>query len=186
MGHKVKKVRLLRFFMKTNNKLKIILLFSFLIGVFLIFNSFTETRVKNDYEPEKVQVNKYGNENYLKQSDYWPDVTFIHIDGNWTKTNSTYDWCSGSGTWEDPYVIQNVTVNAGGLGNGILINNSKNVYFKIKNCTVYNSGSLAGDAGIRLENTNNGTIINSTCFNNAGIGIFLINSENNTISDKTL
>ena len=28
--------------------------------------------------------------------------SFIYIDGNWTETATTYDWCSGSGTWNDP------------------------------------------------------------------------------------
>ncbi|MFW9898970.1 MAG: NosD domain-containing protein, partial [Candidatus Thorarchaeota archaeon] len=141
-------------------------------------NALTQTDIKNDNNSENIQVNI---EISPKQSDYWSDVSFVHIDGNWTETNSTYDWCSGSGTLNDPYVIKNVIINASGSNSGILINNSKNVYFIIKNCTIFDSGSLYGDAGIRLENTNNGTIINNNCSNN-NFGILLYNSRNNSIS----
>ena len=70
----------------------------------------------------------------LKTSDYW-DLPFkIFIDDsnpnyNWSKTTSDNDWCSGSGTYSDPYVIENVTINGGRTGNVVLIQNS-NVFFK--------------------------------------------------------
>ncbi|MHA1191714.1 MAG: hypothetical protein ACTSP9_05395, partial [Promethearchaeota archaeon] len=58
--------------------------------------------------------------------------SFIYIDGNWTETATTYDWCYGDGSWSTPYVIENVSINAisSPTGSGILINNSLDVYFR--------------------------------------------------------
>ncbi|MFX0188766.1 MAG: nitrous oxide reductase family maturation protein NosD, partial [Candidatus Hodarchaeota archaeon] len=166
--------------------MKIIIFVSFLIGVFLILNALSQTDIKTANNSAEIQKNGSYIENYPKQSDYWPDLDPIEIDDlnpskNWTTTNQTYDWCIGSGTLNDPYVIKNVIINASGPKFGILINNSRNVYFVIKNCTIFDSGSLDGDAGIRLENTSNGTLINNNCSNN-NFGIFLYNSRNNSIS----
>jgi len=88
-------------------------------------------------------------------------------------------WCSGAGTWDDPYIIENVTIDAStsAAGNGLFINNSKNDYFIINNVTVYNAAS----GGIKLENTNNGTLTGNTCSNNYE-GILLDDCGNNTIS----
>ena len=88
-------------------------------------------------------------------------------------------WCSGAGTWDDPYIIENVTIDAStsSVGNGLFINNSKNIYFVIHNVTVYNAAS----GGIKLENTNNGTLMDNTCSNNHE-GILLDDCVNNTIS----
>ncbi|MFX1389508.1 MAG: nitrous oxide reductase family maturation protein NosD [Promethearchaeota archaeon] len=118
--------------------------------------------------------------------------SFIHIDGsipgNWSAT-TIFDWCSGTGTWSDPYIIENVSVDASNSPTrcGILIENSKDKYFKIRNCTTYNSGTGSYDAGIRLDNTCNGTIIDNICVNNGRNGITLYtNCENNTISGNTV
>ena len=112
----------------------------------------------------------------------------IHIDNNWTATESTYSWCTGSGTWNDPYIIQDLIIDSGGSGSCIWIQNS-DVYFRIENCTVYNSGGDWGDAGISLINVNNGTLIENNCSFNAkgiwGAGINLDGSNNNTISGNT-
>ena len=40
------------------------------------------------------------------------------------------DWCYGSGTWSNPYIIENVIIDAGSSGNCLEIRNS-NVFFKI-------------------------------------------------------
>jgi len=116
--------------------------------------------------------------------------SFIHIDGNipgnWSDTASTYDWCSGDGSWSNPYTIENVTVDCGGSGSGIFIDNSENDYFIIRNCTVYNAGSGTYDAGIKLEITNKGTLTNNNCSNNPQHGILLHNfCDNNTLSGNT-
>lgn len=119
-------------------------------------------------------------------SGYWT-TNFIHIDGNWSYTVGNYSWASGDGSWSNPYIIENVTIDAStsSTGSGIFINNSKNDYFIIRNCTVYNAGSEEYDAGIKLENSNNGTITNNNCSNNGKNGILLFgNCQNNIISEN--
>ena len=88
-------------------------------------------------------------------------------------------WCSGAGKWNDPYIIENVSIDASTSPTecGIYINNSKNVYFVINNVTVNN----AAWSGITLENTNNGSLINND-FSNNYEGISLYDCINNNIS----
>ena len=132
--------------------------------------------------------------NFPKQSAGYTE-SFIYVDGtatgvgahNWTWAKSQ-PWCYGDGSWSTPYIIENVTINASSspTGSGIYINNSLDVYFIIRNCTVYNAGSDIYDAGIRLQNTCNGTIIDNTCTNNGNNGITLYSSSNNnTLSGNT-
>ena len=103
--------------------------------------------------------------------------SFIHINGNWSATTS-YPWCSGDGSWGNPYVIENVTIDASNSPTeyGIYIQNS-NVFFIIQNCKVYNSV----DYGIYLETTNNSRLNNNNCsYNYEGIAL-LYECSNNTI-----
>jgi len=92
----------------------------------------------------------------------------------------TQPWCiKGDGSWSDPYVVENVTIDAGGPNDCIEIRNSQNVYFKIKNCTLFN-GTIGSQAGIYLYNTSKGFLIENSCsFNYYGIN--LEGSYNNTI-----
>lgn len=98
---------------------------------------------------------------------------------NWSYTESNYDWCSGSGTWSDPYVIENVTINGEGSRTCITIQNS-NVFFKIKNCTLYNAGTGPTRMGIKLDNVQDGLLINNSCVQN-GMGIYLVSCHNITV-----
>jgi parallel beta-helix repeat protein len=93
--------------------------------------------------------------------------------------------CTGNGNYSDPYVIEDLVIDGGGSGSCILIENS-NIYFKIENCSIYNSGGSpsADSAGILLNNTDNGNLISNNCSNNY-IGIYLFISYNNTISGNT-
>ncbi|MFX1411533.1 MAG: nitrous oxide reductase family maturation protein NosD [Promethearchaeota archaeon] len=161
--------------MKFNTKKFGILLIIGLILPLIFTYSFNSS---NNYNPNKI--------NPTTSAGY--SESFIHIDGsipgNWSATTS-YDWCNGDGSWGNPYVIENVTINATNspTRSGILIENSKSIYFIIRNCTVYNSGSGSYDAGIRLDNTCNGTVIDNFCTNNGRNGITLyINCENNTLT----
>jgi len=127
----------------------------------------------------------------LKQNRIWK-ISQIHIDNNipsinWATTSANFNWCNGSGTWTDPYLIENVVIDCQERESGILIENS-NVYFIIKNCTFYNSGDegkYSEEAGIKLVYTNNGTLINNNCSFNE-YGIRLINSINNTLSSNII
>jgi len=155
--------------------------FSFFINSESLFPYLTKIEVftKPENEIEKNQ----------KSSGFW-DLTGspISIDDNnpsknWAITAATYSWCSGSGTLNDPYLIENVTIDGQGLGSCIEIRNSDDKYFIIRNCTLYNSGSnLDEDGGIEFETVYNGTLFNNNCSNNNANGIILKYSYNNNIS----
>lgn len=100
------------------------------------------------------------------------------------------DWCSGNGTLTDPYIIENVTINALSVSSGIEIWDST-AYFIIRNCTLYNSGWYLGDpwwmAGIKLYNTENGRILANNLSFNSQYGLFLGNDcNNNTVANNTM
>lgn len=102
---------------------------------------------------------------------------------DWVFTAANYAWCTGSGSWNDPYRIENVTIS-GTFENGIYINNSK-VHFIIKNNTITNClfsyiGYNNNVSGIWLNNVSNGIIMNNNVSSNEH-GIYLVGSSNNTI-----
>ena len=133
-------------------------------------------------------------------------------DLTWSEASAFY-WCSGSGTINDPYIIQNMWINGSRADNTILIKDS-NVYFEIRYCNITYSKLdflLPEDnyAGVRLQNIQNGKIYkNNILYNHRGIfiqnsantiisgnkinnnnakGIFIVrNSENITISDNII
>ncbi|MDD1776168.1 MAG: S8 family serine peptidase [Candidatus Methanomethylicus sp.] len=83
---------------------------------------------------------------------------------------------SGIGTGLDPYIIENWVINASS-SNGIDIR-STNAFFIIRNCTV--NGLSSGNTGIYFYRVVNGKIQNSS-ISNAGYGIKLDESSNNTL-----
>jgi len=131
------------------------------------------------------KVNQNRNENQeeippqIKISGYW-DLSGIPISiddndpsKNWSYTASHYDWCSGSGTWNDPYKIENVTILGQSLDYAIEISNS-NAYFIIRNCSF--------DTSISLIYVENGSLENNTGSDNSSYNFFLIYSNNNSLS----
>ena len=164
-----------------------------ILSVFMVLSSNSQINLN-------ININKkpqFGELDNLNQKKI-PNVAWfnnshdpIYIDGN-TAQNwawaETQPFCQkGDGSWGNPYVIENITINCKGIGSGIYINNSKTVYFTIQNCTITGSSSNAYEAGIKLENTCNGTVFNNTCFQNGGNGIILHNNcNNNTIENNIL
>ena len=82
-----------------------------IVALFLIILSiFTQINMKNYIETSHDDL-EFGTTN-LKTAGFWNNFTFIHITNlNWTVANET-DWCSGSGTWSNPYLIENMIINA--------------------------------------------------------------------------
>jgi parallel beta-helix repeat protein len=144
--------------------------------------------------PFLTQINKNNANNHykeginyippnIKSAGFWNNFTYIHITNlNWTDVNQT-DWCSGSGTFSAPYRIENMVINASDspIRSGILIENSTNVYFTIKNVTIFGTSN-----GIKLENTNNGALIDNVLLDNLDSGINMINCDNNTLFQNHL
>jgi len=168
--------------MKSNRKKKLIYLI--LLGIFFAFSPIIATNLI------------YTTNNSNKSSEYYDEINFInenlkiskisgkiHIDNNWTDARDA-GICTGNGTYSEPYVIEDLVIDGGGSGSCILIENT-DMYFRIENCTVYNSGGLWGDAGIRLDNVDNGQLIDNNCSSNY-LGIYLSNYCNyNNVSGNT-
>jgi len=112
------------------------------------------------------------------------DKSYIHIRNNWSAA-VLEDWCSGDGSFSNPYTIENVIINATNspINSGILIEYNLNDYFKIKNCTVFTSDG-SDNYGIFLFQSDNGTLIEND-FSNCLDGIRLTISDNCTISENT-
>ncbi len=167
--------------MKSKTKILIFLtlLISFLFSG--IFNSrFSKNIITNNNYLEFNENNKIQ----IKQSGFW-NLTGspIFIDDldpnfNWSKTASENEWCTGLGTWNDPFKIENITIDGQDSSNCIEIKNS-DAYFIIRNCSLNNSGSYSG---IELKYVDNGKIINNTCSDNNIHGINLRYSNNNNLS----
>ena len=158
--------------MRNNRKIKLFLIILSLIFRFSILFS-TESYYYQENSRGYLESN---NEQKLKSAGYW-ELGPIEIDDNipsknWLYTATTYDWCSGSGTFLDPYIIENITIDGGYTDACILIKNSHDSYFIIRNCTVYNSGNGVPEGGIVLQDTDNGVLIDNNCSNN-NIGIYL-------------
>jgi parallel beta-helix repeat protein len=120
----------------------------------------------------------------LKASGFW-DLPYIHVDNNWSQTASIYNWCSGSGSWSDPYIIENVTIDDFISRPAIEIENS-NDYFIIRNCTSLLSTGSFTYPGFVIRDSSNGTIHNNSIRVSDWYGIYLRNSNNITIYDNYL
>jgi parallel beta-helix repeat protein len=150
------------------------------------------------FDKEKLKISAVSGKIHIINNSGWVDFRNA---GN----------CTGSGTYSDPYVIEDLVIDGDSSGNSILIENS-NVYFKIENCTLYNA-EWGSDAGIGLLNVNNSQLIGNDCsYSQVGIvlgdvrdygggcdnntitgnivnnnrgGMYLFDSYNNTISGNT-
>lgn len=103
---------------------------------------------------------------------------YIYGNGNFTLANGV---TSGSGTVDDPYIIENWAIDAL-TAHGIHIENTT-ASFIVRNCLVEN-GRDSSYYGIYLGNVIDGKIENNTCSGN-NCGIFLEYSSNNTVSINT-
>ncbi len=190
--------------MKSNTKSKMIILITFgilfaIVLMIIVNPSFITGNTKViTFDKEKLKISAVSGKIHIINNSGWVDFRNA---GN----------CTGSGTYSDPYVIEDLVIDGGSSGNSILIENS-NVYFKIENCTLYNA-EWGSDAGIGLLNVNNSQLIGNDCsYSQVGIvlgdgrdygggcdnntitgnivnnnrgGMYLFDSYNNTISGNT-
>ncbi len=160
--------------MKSKNVIKTIFLIFF--GVILLssainVNIFNTMRNDNDLG-EKLNFSKISEK--------------IHINNNWSAAEAA-GICTGNGTSTDPYLIEDLEIDGGGVGSCIFIENA-NDYFMILNCTLTNAYDdfLMEEAGIKLYNSSNGQLINNTFSNPDGTGIFIHISNDTTLIGNSL
>ncbi|MFX0035179.1 MAG: nitrous oxide reductase family maturation protein NosD [Candidatus Hermodarchaeota archaeon] len=108
------------------------------------------------------------------------------INGNlgWYNLSISQSWCSGNGTVNNPYIIENIEIEhtdydyfTNGLEHCLKIDGS-NVFFIIKDCIFHGAGRMPikkedgswivgyGGNGIWVRNSSNGLIINNICYDN--------------------
>lgn len=112
------------------------------------------------------------------------DPIFIEGNDNFTSSNGVV---SGSGSAEDPYIIENWDINAQNA-HGIEIRDT-HAYFIIRNCWVHDGHgrppTINDKNGIHLDNVKNG-IINNFRGTNNGHGMYLFSSQRIEIHDTSL
>ena len=158
------------------------------LGILLFLIMFASSlNLRLDSTQKSIVFHDGNMKGNIKIANFW-SLPFIHVDNNWSLTEQTYDWITGNGSWGNPYVIENVTINGQNSSSCILIENSNTDYFIIRNNTVYNSSLSVSvqEAGIKLVNSERGIIINNNASFNNGHGILLSNSHNNSIIGNTV
>ncbi len=158
-------------------KNKSVIILGVVIGILLLQSILIQSWIKNEggFNIKNVEEN-------LKGSDYWVLPYRIHVDNNWSLTASTFGWCTGSGSIGNPYIIENITIDAQNSGSCIDIQNT-NEYFIIQNCTLINAEASGGEAGIKFSWVYNGTITHNNIMDNYD-GIYLYHSENITVDNN--
>ena len=171
--------------MRNKKKIALVFLISVLSIVFCILNF--PPKLEQEFEEYHYEDNIQGyNKNdtlNLKDSQsisliiYSIDNILIYgNDWEWAKNQS---WCSGNGTQNDPYIIENFFFDGNETYYGLRIRDS-NKYFRISNCTFAYSR-----IGLSLRNVQNGLISNNSFLFNEFYGIQQSRSDNNTISNNT-
>ncbi|MFX1512167.1 MAG: right-handed parallel beta-helix repeat-containing protein [Promethearchaeota archaeon] len=111
---------------------------------------------------------------------YTPHVPIVIDDNaNFSNQANTEGWL-GDGSERNPYVIEGLSIT-GSDDSDLLVISNTDVHFQIRNC-LFTEGSI----GIRLDNAQNGYIINNTVTNNDGSGIHLENSGHITLVNNTV
>ena len=108
--------------MNSYAKSKIIFLITFSLIFALLPEATTNHSfiISNNNEISNDSNERIGENKNLQNSAIWT-LSFIHIGNNWSLTEQTYDWCTGEGTLDNPYIIEDVEIDAGGIGSAILL-----------------------------------------------------------------
>ena len=126
---------------------------------------------------------KFASSNQIITMD---ETTYQNIFIDATDENNgwgNFDFVLGQGTWDDPYLIENLNVNAGEESSAIRIENSKD-FVIIRNCIFTNSGYLFENAGITLIRSDNIRIEN--CYAGDGYkGLFMMYCDSIQIVNST-
>ena len=150
--------------------------------------------------------------NFFSSQKYWIDYiknedqdSSINTSGSWINTSLTIDatatsnlthygnwnwaveqpWCSGLGTYQFPYIIENLSLSIGSAEYGLSIQNSRSVYFKLINVSAH--GAIDEDEkGLYITNSSNG-IVKICNFTSNYYGIYMFKDcDNFTLIENDL
>jgi hypothetical protein len=158
-----------------NKKLVGSLIVMVLVVIFL--SPMTNSRSLNLTNPPEISQELYDNLILVDFPIYIGDHGIYGNYSDWSYYVDNYDWCTGSGTEEDPYVIEGIHVTNENQTAHIWIEDVE--HFIIRNVTVSNYAKPVGHytfAGIFIGNGQFGLIEDCT-FINCSIGISLANGR---------
>lgn len=157
--------------------------------LFALFLNISFTEQNNEWDQNINEKNLNSAKSWTFKSIYIDNYTSNSPDGtpngtwSWAKSQP---WCEGKGTWEDPFIIENITIENDFSSSGIQIRDS-DIPFIIRNCTIYETGTgVSFDAGIKLWNVTHGLLEINNCTNNDGDGILFYDCENITVSRNNI
>ena len=154
--------------MKMKNK-KLITSLVVISLVLMLFGSIINT----------TSVNSNSNDLLNTSQEELINIDFaIHIDGNWSDYVNLYDWASGSGTEDDPWIIEGIHVTNDEKTAHISIKTAE--YFIIRNVMVseYSAYGHYRYAGIYIEKGEFGLIENCIFINcSTGLSMFEAKDE---------
>jgi len=131
-------------------KYKIVMLIALFIIACLRLDNYNYS-IKKDIKAKENTFSLKG----LKTNLDWELDSPLIILNNFSDTESHYDFCSGSGTKEDPYLIENLTINANEINCCIYIKDTKD-YFEFRNITLLNANVDLDYAFVYCFNVSNG------------------------------
>jgi len=162
---------------KSKKKIKIIILISF--GIIFVLS----TIITSDFKFTVEHNDKYSLESLNLKFSKVSGKIHIVGDSGWADAEIA-GICKGNGTYTNPYLIEDLEIDAGGVGSCIWIENSVN-YFMILNCSLTNTEDSLTEAEITLYNVSNGYIINNTLYNSY-LGFYLYISNSITIIGNSI
>ncbi|MFP4050959.1 MAG: right-handed parallel beta-helix repeat-containing protein [Thermoplasmata archaeon] len=135
-----------------------------------------------------------GNSDVI-ESEFMNDIQYmnhepVRVDGDDDFNESVW---AGNGSESNPYLLKNLSIDAGGFGYGVYVGNVTDNYFRIENCQIYNASGGNGNeyypnSGIVLYKSWNGIIEENEIRDNSQSGIELkgnaIATYNNTVEDN--
>lgn len=131
-----------------------------LILIFLILASIPAV-----FSPKFTTSNIHGktNKNDLKMGYSWTLISFIIDDtggGDYTWSQAAAQpWCSGLGTWSDPYIINDISISGYMRNEHCLEIRDSEAFFVINNSRFWKM--WGGYHGVVFSNVNNGLFINN-------------------------
>jgi parallel beta-helix repeat protein len=167
-----------------SRNLKYIIFFLGII-IFCVFNTAFLNHFGVSYNKDKSLI--ISNDNVeIKNSALIP-VAPIIIDNddpllNWSVWRDNSIWCSGNGTINDPFVIENIEINGQNRSTCLEIRNSY-VYFEIRECRFLNSS--VGGYGILIDRIENGLIYDNIISENY-VGIRLQGTSGDEIKNNRI
>ncbi|TFF95783.1 MAG: hypothetical protein EU547_07140 [Promethearchaeota archaeon] len=174
----MKKLHIFRKYHSKFISLPLILILLLLFGGVTFFRQ--EFKQKSDLD---------NDDHFLKTSE---DVSPIFINGsatglgahNWSWVEMQPWFDGGNGSWNNPYLIEGITIN-GGYSSSCFEVVDSNKYFTLQDCTFAYSGP-SPQAGLKMSNVNNSYIILNIIHWNDGNGIYLDSCNNINFSTNDI